>query len=98
MTRTSRNSVELTTAHGSIGEKKRSAPLVLWEQDPNSEYDSDSEFVQDGPRLWINHSFEVHAFNWHRKGDYFSSVCPQDILLFALLLCVVCARLCVRAS
>jgi hypothetical protein len=63
-----------------MGEKRTVPPLVLWQQDPNSEYATDSEFVRDGPRLWINHSFEVHTLTWHRKGDYFATVCPSDIL------------------
>ena len=33
--------------------------------------------AQKGIRVILKHSHEVRFVTWHRKGDYFSSVCPE---------------------
>jgi hypothetical protein len=37
--------------------------------------------------LKLHQQEEVHSLSWHHKGDYFSTVAPDDILKMCSLFC-----------
>eukprot|EP01094_Clydonella_sp_ATCC50884_P021291 TRINITY_DN4665_c0_g1_i1.p2 TRINITY_DN4665_c0_g1~~TRINITY_DN4665_c0_g1_i1.p2 ORF type:complete len:275 (-),score=116.39 TRINITY_DN4665_c0_g1_i1:411-1235(-) len=69
-----------------LEERGRRKPIVKWEgskYDGMSEDDEDDNLMAlklvDGVKIWIHHALPVENVTWHRKGDYFASVCPSSV-------------------